>query len=193
MIAHLTGTVLKLQPGDITVDVHGVGYLVTVPLSVWNDLTANAEARLHISTYIREDRFDLFGFTQLADRLLFEECIKMSGVGPSLGLELCSVPRNLLLQAVNEQDAGILTSIKGIGRKRAEKILVDLRSALENHPVLFAAATAKDGMAARFDKDAVEALTALGYDHATCMRVLQNVPKELQTTEERVKAALRSL
>ncbi len=193
MFSHLSGTVHKQQPGIITLDVQGVGYLVAVPLSVWDELEKNEEARLHIATYIREDRFDLFGFQEASDRLLFEECMKMSGVGPSLGLELCSVPRNLLLQAINDQDPGVLTNIKGIGKKRAEKVLVDLKSVIERHPALFAAASVKEGMAATFDQDAVEALTALGYDHGTSMQALKDVPKDLKTTEERVKAALQSL
>ena len=193
MIAHLTGIVHKLQPGSLTIDVQGVGYLVTVPLSVWDSLTENDEARLHIVTYVREDRFDLFGFAEMGERMLFEECIKMTGVGPSLALEICGVPRNVLLQAINEEDSGILTNIKGVGKKRAEKMLVDMRSLLENHPALFATAAARDGVTAEFDQDAIAALKALGYDQATSMSVLKNVPKDLTTTEERVKAALQNL
>jgi len=193
MIAHLSGIVHKLQPGSITIDVNGVGYLVSVPLSIWDDLKENDETRLSISTYIREDRFDLFGFSDTSDRSLFDECMKISGVGPSLGLELCSVPRNLLLKAINDQDPGILTNIKGIGKKRAEKILLDLGSILESHPALFAAAAAKEGIAASFDQDAIDALVVLGYNQATCLRALKDVSKDLKTTEERVRAALKAL
>lgn len=193
MIAHLSGIVHKLQPGSITIDVNGVGYAVSVPLSVWDELTENEEGRLHITTYVREERFDLFGFSEVGEKILFEECIKMSGVGPSLALEICSVPRNVLLQAINEEDPGILTSIKGIGKKRAEKMLVDMRSLLENHPALFATAAAKEGVTAEFDRDAIAALTALGYDQATSIHALKSVSKDLSSTEERVKAALQAL
>jgi len=193
MIAHLTGTVHRLIPGSLTLDVHGVGYLVTVPLSVWDDLKENEEARLHIATYVREDRLDLFGFADAGDRALFLESMKMSGVGPSLAMEICSVPRNILLQAIHGEDPGILTSIKGIGKKRAEKMLVDLKSLLENHPALFAAAAAMEGIAAAYDQDAIAALTSLGYDQATSISALKNVPKGLSSTEQRVKAALQAL
>lgn len=193
MIAHLTGTVHKLQPGSITLDVRGVGYSVSVPLSVWDSLQEQEEVRLHIAVYIREDRFDLFGFADLGEKTLFEESMKMSGVGPSLALEICSVPRYVLLQAINEQDPSILTNIKGIGKKRAEKMLVDLRSLLENHPALFAVAAAREGMTAEFDRDAIAALTALGYDQATSIHALKSIPKDLPSTEERVRAALQAL
>lgn len=191
MIAHLTGTVHRVKPGEVTLDVHGVGYRVLVPLPLWDELAENAEARLSIASYIREDRFDLFGFSCAADRALFEECIKMSGIGPSLALELCSVPRNLLLTAIQEEDPALLTNIKGIGRKRAEKLLVDLKSSLENHPAIFTAAGGSTSAA--FDQDALAALTALGYDHTTSIGALKALPKELVSTEDRVKAALQSL
>lgn len=193
MIAHLKGTVLKSLPGHLTVDVQGVGYKVTVPLSVWDTLQDNEEAHIHIVTYVREDRLDLYGFTDSIDRMLFEECTKISGIGPSLALEICSVPSNLLLRAIQNEDSEILTNIKGVGKKRAEKMLIELKSILENRPAIFAAVKVTEGVTAQYDQDAIAALTALGYDQATSIQLLKNTPKDLETTEERVKAALQSL
>jgi len=193
MIAHLRGTVLKSLPGHITVDVNGVGYKVTVPHSVWDELNDNEESHIYIATYVREDRLDLYGFLDSIDRMLFEECTKISGIGPSLALEICGVPSNLLLRAIQEEDADILTNIKGVGKKRAEKMLIELRSILENKPAIFTAAKAMEGVTAQYDQDAIGALTALGYDQATSIQALKNTPKDLKTTEERIKAALQSL
>lgn len=173
-------------------DVAGVGYRVFVPLDVWDELK-EAEARmLWVSTYVREDRFDIYGFYDRDGLILFEELIKCPGVGPKLGLELCAVPRSLLRQAMNERDASILTSIKGVGKKTAEKLILELRSLAERKPQIF---IVKDVGAARgeFDQDAIAALTALGYDSATAINSLKELPPTVKTTEERVAAALRNL
>ena len=117
MIAHLRGIISKGEPGEVTVDVGGVGYRVMVPLNAWDTLVDESTDILWVSTYVREDRLDLFGFTDRITRTLFEGLIGRPGIGPKLGLELCGVPRSLLAQAVQEQDGGILTSIKGIGHR----------------------------------------------------------------------------
>lgn len=192
MIAHLRGTVHKLDPGEATVDVGGVGYRVSVPLDVWDELREAEPRMLWISTYVREDRFDLYGFADRDGQVLFEELIKLAGIGPRLGLELCAVPRGMLRQAMEEQNVALLTAIKGIGRKTAEKLLVELRSLAERKPGIFL--TAGTGATrGQFDQDAIAALTALGYDSATAIQALKDLPSDVQTTEERVAAALRSL
>lgn len=192
MIAHLRGTIHKFGIGEVMVDVQGVGYRVTVPLDVWEQLEEARNAALWIHTYIREDRFDLFGFPDREGQLLFEELIKMQGVGPKLGLELCAVPRSLLLQAAQEQDGGILKNVKGVGKRTAEKLVVELRALLERHPGIFGAAS-KNDLRSEYDQDAIAALTSLGYDSASAVDVLKHLPTELKSTEERVAAALRAL
>ena len=192
MLAHLRGTVHKMDPGEATVDVAGVGYRVSVPLDVWDGLREAEPRMLWISTYVREDRFDLYGFSDRDGQMLFEELIKLSGIGPRLGLELCAVPRALLKQAMDEQNVALLTSIKGIGKKTAEKLLLELRSLAERKPQIFLT----KGMSptgGQFDQDAISALTALGYDSATVIHALKDLPSDVKTTEDRVAAALRSL
>ena len=148
--------------------------------------------KLWISPYIREDRFDLFGFLDHSGQMLFEALIKLSGIGPKTALELCSVPRPLLLKAVEEKSPQILASIKGIGKKTAEKLLLELCSLVEAHPLILGSKSA-EGLSGAFDQDAIAALTQLGYDSPTVMHVLRNLPSTLGSTEERVAAALRSL
>lgn len=192
MIAHLRGTVAKGLPGECSVDVQGVGYRVSVPVNTWDELEEGAVVTLWISTYVREDRLDLYGFADAETRVLFEQCIGMNGVGPKMGMELCAVPRNLLLQAVDENDAGILRNIKGVGGKTAEKLLVELKSLVDKAPSLF---TTKDArpVGAAYDRDTIEALVQLGYATQDILKVLKGLPKDLPTTEARVTAALRNL
>ncbi len=192
MIAHLRGTVTKGMPGECSLDVHGVGYRVTIPTNTWDELADGVETMLWISTYVREDRLELYGFADAETRLLFEQCIGMSGVGPKMGMELCAVPRNLLLQAVNENDPGILRSVKGVGGKTAEKLLVELKSLVDKAPSLFATKDAQP-MGAAYDRDTIEALVQLGYATQDILKVLKGLPKDLPTTEARVTAALRNL
>ena len=133
VFAHLRGTIGKGAVNEVSVDVNGAGYRVAVPNDAWDALQEGAVATLWISTYVREDRFELYGFTDAATRTLFEELTQISGIGPRTGLELCGVPRGLLLKAIQENDHGPLTSVKGIGKKTAEKLLVELKSLAERH------------------------------------------------------------
>lgn len=192
MLAHLRGSVHKMDPGEVTVDVAGVGYRVAVPLDVWEQLREAEPRMLWVSTYVREDRFDLFGFADRDGQILFEELIKLTGIGPKLGLELCAVPRILLKQTMEEQNVALLTSIKGVGKKTAEKLLLELRSLAERKPQIFMV-KGMTSVHGQFDQDAIAALTALGYDSSTAIRMLKDLPPEVKTTEERVAAALRSL
>jgi Holliday junction DNA helicase RuvA len=192
MIAHLRGTVSKLSPGDVSVEVHGVGYRVSVPLPAWEALEDEREALLWISTYVREDRLDLYGFLERTDRALFEELIARPGIGPRIGLELCAVPV-LLEQAIAEEDPRLLMSVKGIGKKTAEKLLVDLRSLGERHPELLRRTRGKGESDRASDHDTIAALSSLGYDMPTILQALRKIPKDAASTEQRVTAALRSL
>lgn len=193
MIGHLRGSVHRLDIGEVQVDVQGVGYRLAVPLETYERLPEGEVAMVWVSTYVREDRLDLFGFADRIGRTLFEEFLKLDGVGPKLALELCSVPRSMLLQAVAKKDSSILTDVKGVGKKTAEKVLLELSSLIERKPGLIT--STEPGGAARpeYDQDAIATLAGLGYDTSTILSVLRELPSELETTEDRVAAALRSL
>jgi len=195
MISRLTGTVHRLEPGSVIVDVRGVGYAVAVPADVYDLLPDGAEVTVHTFTYVREDRLGLFGFADRAGLLLFKSLIAIAGIGPKIALELCSVPRDLLLTAVTEQDARLLQHVKGVGKKTAETLLVELKALAERKPEIFAQAGSgrRETGNGEYDQDAVEALRTLGYDTGTILKTLKGLPKGTATTEERVAAALRSL
>jgi len=193
MIAHLKGKVHRLKPEEITLDINDVGYRVYVPINVWDTLKEGTTATLYTYTHIREDRMDLFGFLEDRERILFERFIAMNGIGPKLALELSAVPKSLLMQAVGAQEPKLLTTVKGIGKKTAEKLLLDLKSLAESQPEIFGNNVGSTTEKSTFDNDAVEALKTLGYDTGTIMNAMKDLSTDLTTTEERVAAALRSL
>ncbi|MDD3896636.1 MAG: OB-fold domain-containing protein [Candidatus Peribacteraceae bacterium] len=195
MITRLQGIIERLSATEALVDVHGVGYGVSVPVDTWEHVKDGSEGTLWISTYVREDRLELYGFAERVTLTLFELLIAQSGIGPRVGLELCAVPRELLLRAVQEDDADLLSSsVKGIGKKRAEKLLLELKSLMEKQPELFRGSGSTNGIRAnQFDQDTIAALAGLGYDTQTILRALKELPPELSSTEERVTAALRAL
>lgn len=191
MIVQLSGIAQKGKPGTVMLNVHGVGYGLAMPISEWDVVKNGEETVLHVTTYVREDRIALFGFTEESTKTLFEAFIELSGVGPRMALELCAVPRSLLASAIREKDANLLTSIKGIGRKSAEKLLVELSNLTEREPHILADASGTSHPL--YDRDAADALVQLGFETADVLRVLQELPPDLHTTEQRVAGALRSL
>ncbi len=191
MFHSLTGTIRRLTCPLLSVNVHGVGYLVTVPLPVWQGMTEGGQVTLLVHANIREDRFDLYGFLTETDRSLFIELLGFSGIGPKTALELCSIPKQIMLQAIATEDAALLTQIKGIGKKTAEKLLVDLKSLSEKHPEQLTGG--EEIAVGGTDRDAVAALISLGYDQLTALKAVKNVPAKFTRTEDRVTAALRSL
>ncbi len=192
MIAHLRGIIGKGAPGEATVDVHGVGYRIRMPINDWDSVLESANIQVFVSTYVREDRLDLYGFLEDGTRMMFEKLIDINGIGPRMGLELCGVPRDILATAVQRKDPALLTTIKGIGRKSAEKLLVELSSLAEREPQIFMG-TNSNPLGAKYDEDTVAALSQLGFSTQDILRVLDALPTDLETTEERVTAALRSL
>lgn len=194
MIARLHGTIHRLHVDRIIVDVQGVGYEVAVGSDAWEWLGDGRQQTVWVFTYVREDRLDLFGFRDAAVRSLFALLLQLPGIGPKVSLELCAIPREVLAHAIELSEPKMLSSVKGVGPKRAAKLLVELQGMAEKHPELLGPATAAHASARQqYDADAVAALTALGYDASTIMRALKALPDGLTTTEERVTSALRSL
>lgn len=193
MIASLRGTVIPLRPGLCIVETNNVGYRVFVPMSDWEKLANGGEHRLCTFTYVREDRLDLFGFLDRTTLTLFEELIDLSGIGPKTALELCAVPRNILALAIQTEDFKILTQIKGVGKKTAEKLLLELKGMAEKHPEIFSSFNTQHPASNTLDNDAIEALKNLGFTTPSILRALQDLPTECRSTEDRITAALRSL
>ena len=175
MIAHLSGTLLDKQLQRLVVDVGGVGYDVQVPLSTFyavGDVGARVDLRIH--THVREDALQLFGFATPLEQTLFERLIAIGGIGPRVALAVLSgIEPESLVRAIRDADLGRLTSIPGVGKKTAERLVVELRDRL---PKL--AETTPTGVPSAEDdvrSDVLSALANLGYQRAAAERGLEKV------------------
>jgi len=188
MIGKLTGTLAEKSPPQILLDVQGVGYEVDVPMSTFFNLPALGE-RVSLLTHlsIREDAHVLFGFLTQEERAAFRQLIKISGVGPKMALGLLSgLSVAELAQAVSRQDGARLVKVPGIGKKTAERLLLELKGKLAPDLSL-PTVIANDAQA-----DILQALIALGYSEKEAGSALKSLPPEVGVSEG-IKLALKKL
>jgi Holliday junction DNA helicase RuvA len=196
MISFLRGRLAAKQLPQIVIDVGGVGYEVEAPLSTFAALpTTGSEVSLFTHLVVREDAHILFAFATEQERRLFRELLKVSNVGPKLALALLSgmsVPE--FLRCIEAQDTDQLVRVPGVGRKTAERLLVEMRDRLkgfgEAAPGLFVGGAAAAAPAAP-QTEAFNALLALGYKPAEVTRMLKGLDPSLQTTEALIRGALQ--
>ncbi len=175
MIAHLRGKLLAKHPNQAIVETAGVGYDVTITIPTFSDLpAAGNEVALHIHTHVREDQIALYGFLKPAEKQLFEKLITVSGIGPKLAITILSgMPADEMTGAIRGNDIARLTRIPGIGKKTAERMVLELRDKL---PPAGAEAPAAPAITA-IEEDVVSALTNLGYQRPTAERALASAMK----------------
>lgn len=188
MIGRLTGTLLEKNPPQVLLDVHGVGYDVDVPMSTFYNLPANGEkVTLRTHFVVREDGHFLYGFASEAERFAFRQLIKISGVGARMALAVLSgLSVSDLAQAVACQEGGRLTKIPGIGKKTAERLLLELKGKLAE-TVPSAAHAAPDSQ-----HDILNALQALGYNEREASGALKQLPADIGTSDG-IRQALKLL
>ena len=195
MIGQLRGRLADKRPNQILVDVGGVGYLVSVPLSTYAGLgELHTEVTLLIHSHIREDQFALYGFLSSREKHLFEMLLSASGVGPTLALKILSgMSTEELIPAIRGNDLGRLTKIPGVGRKTAERMVVELKDKLDAMTVL----DQKPAVAspAGVESDVVSALINLGYDGRTAENAVAEGKRAAGTSsfEKLLKASLQAL
>lgn len=190
MIGKLTGTLLEKNPPQILIDCHGVGYEVDVPMSTFYNLPAVGE-RVALLTHfvVREDAQILYGFATAAEREAFRQLVKISGVGPRTALSVLSgMSVADLAQAVSAQETGRIVKVPGIGKKTAERLLLELKGKLGADLPLPGGASAV-GEAAN---DIQQALIALGYNEKDAAAALKALPKDVGVSEG-IKLALKAL
>jgi holliday junction DNA helicase RuvA len=176
MIAHLRGKLLAKHPNQAIVETAGVGYDVVISVPTFSDLPAvGAEVALHIHTHVREDLIALYGFLRPAEKLLFEKLITVSGIGPKLAVTILSgMAADEMVGAIRGNDVARLTRIPGIGKKTAERMVLELRDKLpEVGPTT---APAVPAMSAT-EEDVLSALLNLGYQRAAVEKALSIVAK----------------
>ena len=195
MIAQISGTLAHKMAGEIVVDVGGVGYQIFIPLNVFYHLPEiGAPVRLHIHTHLREDALQLFGFKEPAEKQVFLQLNAVAGIGPKLALNILSgIPADELTRAIKGGDQVRLVSIPGVGKKLAERMIVELRdrfAVLEPQPT----ETPVQGHDPQLIADAVSALVNLGYRRGEVEKnVRDSVESGKHSLEEVIKEVLRRM
>ena len=198
MIAFLRGRILDKQPNLLIVDVQGVGYHVNVPLSTFYDVgEAGAEVSLRIHTHVREDALQLYGFLTTLEQQIFERLIAISGIGPKLAVAVLSgIEPGELIAAIHRGDLARLTAIPGVGRKTAERMVLELKDRLAQLVVPAGAAMpTPDSPGERLRTDLLSALQNLGYHRPLAEKAVDATLSSASapTFEQALKAALREL
>ena len=189
MIGKLTGTLIEKNPPQIVVDVHGLGYEVDVPMSTFYNLPATGEkVTLHTHLAVREDAHLLFGFLTADERAAFRQLLKIGGVGARTALAVLSgLSVNELAQAVAMQEAGRLVKIPGIGKKTAERLLLELKDKLPKATLAQAASAPPDA-----GSDILNALLGLGYNEREAVGAMKQLPAGA-TVSDGIRQALKLL
>jgi holliday junction DNA helicase RuvA len=206
MIAHLSGTLLFKQTTTVILEVGGVGYEVTIPLSTFYDLPdagTSSNVKLRIYTHVREDALQLYGFKTARERELFQQLISVSGIGPKLGITMLSgMNADEIIASIRTNNLARLTSIPGVGRKTAERLVIELRDKIAalSSPALEEEFAAQAGAGASVSEDAVRddalsALTNLGYQKASAEKAITAAMQEGGdvSVEMILRRALRTL
>ncbi|GAB4300037.1 MAG: Holliday junction branch migration protein RuvA [Desulfuromonadia bacterium] len=197
MIALLSGTIAHKEPDMLTLDVNGVGYRVIIPFSTWFELPAEGErCTLHIHTHVTENGITLYGFRSIEEKRLFSLLITVSGIGPKMARDILSnIQPDQLSHAIASGGVNRLSSIPGIGKKTAERLVLELKEKilkldLPRGPVGQVPSTPPTGIR----EDVVSALVNLGYREATVRKVIDSLQiPETDSMEVLLKAALKHL
>ena len=193
MIGRLTGNLLEKNPPQVTVDVSGIGYDIDVPMSTFYNLPRIGEkVSLHTHLVVREDAHLLYGFGTEAERATFRQLLKVSGVGPKVALAVLSgMSVNDLAEAVTMQESGRLTKVPGIGKKTAERLLLELKDKLKVD--VRVAVGAVGGIApASSNADILNALISLGYNEKEALYAIKQLPVDVPVSDG-IRQALKLL
>ena len=195
MIGLLRGKILDKQPPQLMLDVNGVGYEVDAPMTTFYDLPdVGAEVMLFTHLAVREDAHTLYGFAKRTDRDLFRNLLKVNGVGARLALTILSgMETRVFITCVQAGDAGALVKLPGIGKKTAERLIIELRDRLELPAETAASAATAAALTASPVEDAVSALVGLGYKPQDASRMVRSLETANLSSEEIIRSALQTV
>lgn len=191
MIAHIKGIIAEKFGNSLVIDVNGVGYELMVPVPDFEDALLDTESKFYTYHVVRENAEDLYGFSSLAAKKLFELLISVQGVGPKAAIAILSLAEaEEVRNAIANADAAFISKASGVGKKSAERVIVDLRDKV-GIPSHYGATEVRKGVAMSAEPDeALDALIALGFPLKEATAALENVDKTLPV-EERIKLALK--
>ncbi len=200
MIGRLSGILIEKTPPILMLDVQGVGYEVHVPMTTFYELPEiEQKVMLHIHHVMRESIQTLYGFNSIQERLFFRTLIKVNGVGPALALTILSgINSEDFISAIENDDVSTLVRLPGIGKKTAERLIVEMRDRINTWPKndLEKAQQPKNNVNLSLSNspsnEAISALVSLGYKYADASKMLARLDKENQTSEQLIKAALKN-
>lgn len=196
MIGWLNGTIVdKLQPGKLVLDVNGVGYDVETSLNTFFQLESlNKSIGLHIHTVVREDALLLYGFLEKQERALFRALIKVNGVGPKMAMAiLSSISPDEFIQCIQQENAALLTKLPGIGKKTAERLVVEMRDSIKLFGEVSPNSNNKDSFGHLSLDEAVSALESLGYKPQEAHKVVKKIDDGTKSCEQLIREALQIL
>ena len=193
MIEYITGEVVELTPATAVVECMGIGYLLNISLNTYSYLSKGKSTRLYVYEAIREDAYQLYGFGDRHERELFVSLISVSGVGPNTArMILSSLNPSELEQAIASENLGLLKSVKGIGAKTAQRVIVDLKDKIKptDNPLVISTPAASE-----IYEEAVAALVMLGFSQPQSQKAVQKLLRETPSlrVEEVIKQALKML
>lgn len=190
MIAHLQGTIAEKFANSVIIDVHGVGYEVALTAPDFDQLYLNDEVKLYTYHHVREQSEELFGFTSLEGKKIFELLITVQGIGPKNAMSVLSLASyEEVRNAIANADAAYLTKANGVGKKAAERIIVDLREKV-GLPTYYGRKSDPATQIVAANDEALEALMALGFQLADATKALEGVDQSL-SVEDRIREALK--
>jgi len=191
MIAHLNGLLIEKSPTHVVIECNGVGYFVKISLNTFSNLPKGDKIKLYTQLQVREDSQTLYGFHNVSDREMFNHLISVSGIGANTAiLMLSALTADEIAHAIVSENVDTIKSVKGIGLKTAQRVIVDLKSKMEK--VEFSSENIfTSNNTNRFE--ALSALSALGFDKKKVDIAIQKVIKDDQSVEELIKDALRIL
>ena len=191
MIGFLSGNIISIKPTKIVLDVNGVGYLVNISINTFENISEKKNISLHIYTSVKEDSITLFGFYSETEKEMFELLISVSGIGPKLALSVLSgIQVDDLKTAIEAGDISRIVAVPGVGRKTAERVVLELRSKVDK-----ISETESKGIFYSIKSEAVSALTTLGYNYKQAENVIREVLSSSKdiSLEELIKKALGNL
>ena len=194
MFYHIEGRVAELEPALAVIDCSGVGYALSITANTAGGLKLGEKAKLYVSESIGEDHFDLFGFQDKSERRFFELLIAVSGIGPKAAMSILShnTPEGLALAIISGNEKA-LTVAPGIGKKIAQRLVLELKDKVDNDELTGAGASVVPKTEAGPEAEAVAALTALGYSAAEAAKAVGRVAGQTEKTDELIFLALKSL
>jgi len=186
MIGYLNGLIIDKNEKSILVLAQSVGYKVFATTECIAGAKTDQKIQLYIHTSVREDDISLYGFPKKEELAFFEQLIGVSGIGPKMALDILSTPMHITQQAILNGDSGLLTKIKGLGKKTAERLILELKN-----KVIPIKTEGGKAVSAGYNEEAVDALVSLGYEKFQVIKALSALPADVTGTEEVIRHFLK--